>query len=93
LPRQTGAGKPYRADALVKKLRIARDRASERAGRRIEGRKGHIKGNPELVALAKSIWREGRTLLTTSAVLAERGYFTATGKPFSASQVKRLVDA
>jgi DNA invertase Pin-like site-specific DNA recombinase len=74
---------------LVKKLRVARDRASEKAGRRIEGQKGHTRGDPELVALAKSIWREGRTLLTTSALLAERGYVTANGKPFSASQVKR----
>ena len=78
---------------LVKKLKAARDRASQKAGRRVEGRKGHTRGDPELVALAKSIWREGRTLLATSALLAERGYGTAHGKPFSASQVKRLVDA
>jgi DNA invertase Pin-like site-specific DNA recombinase len=77
---------------LVKKLRVARDRASQKAGRRIEGQKGHTRGNPELVALAKSIWLEGRTLLATSALLAERGYFTAKGKPFSAAQVKRLVE-
>jgi DNA invertase Pin-like site-specific DNA recombinase len=78
---------------LVKKLRVARDRASERAGHRIEGRKGHTRGNPELVQRAKSIWKEGRTLLATSTLLAERGYVTAKGKPFSASQVKRLVEA
>jgi DNA invertase Pin-like site-specific DNA recombinase len=77
---------------LVKKLRAARDRASQKAGRRIEGRKGHTRGDPELVALAKSIWREGRTLLATSAMLAERGYVTAKGKSFSAAQVKRLVE-
>jgi hypothetical protein len=34
-----------------------------------------------------------RTLLATSAMLAERGYVTARGKPFSAAQVKRLVEA
>ena len=58
---------------LVKKLRVARDRASAKAGRRIEGKKGNTRGNPELVALAKSLWRDGRTLLATSALLAERG--------------------
>jgi DNA invertase Pin-like site-specific DNA recombinase len=78
---------------LVKKLKVARDRASERAGRRIEGRKGHTKGNPTLVKLAQQIWGEGRTLLATSAALAEQGHVTANGRPFSASQVKRLVDA
>jgi DNA invertase Pin-like site-specific DNA recombinase len=78
---------------LVKKLRAARDRASQKAGRRIEGRKGHTRGDPELVRLARSIWKEGRTLLATSALLAERGYVTAKGTPFSAAQVKRLVEA
>src|SRR5262249_42778761 len=70
---------------LVKKLRVARERASERLGRGVEGAKGHTRGNPELIELAKQIWREGRTLLATSALLAERGYVTAKGKPFSAS--------
>jgi len=44
------------------------------------------------VQLARSIWKEGRTLLATSAILAEQGYVTASGKPFSAAQVKRLVE-
>ena len=78
---------------LVKKLRVARDRASVKAGRRIEGKKGYTRGDPELVALAKSIWLEGRTLRATSQLLAERGYVTRDGKPFAATQVKRLVEA
>jgi DNA invertase Pin-like site-specific DNA recombinase len=78
---------------LVKKLRVARDRASQRAGRRVEGMKGYTRGNPTLVALAKEIRREGHTLLDTAAALAERGYVTAKGKPFSAARVKRLVEA
>jgi len=32
-------------------------------------------------------------LLLTSALLAERGHVTATGQPFSAAQVKRLIEA
>jgi len=78
---------------LVKKLRTARDRASQQAGHRVEGQKGYLRGNPELVRLAKELWREGRTLLATSALLAERGHVTAKGLPFSAGQVKRLVEA
>jgi DNA invertase Pin-like site-specific DNA recombinase len=78
---------------LVKKLRVARDRASQKAGRRVEGAKGYTRGNPALVALAKSLWGEGRTLLATSTLLAERGHVTATGRPFSAAQVKRLIEA
>jgi len=53
------------------KLKTALDPASQKAGCRIEGRKGHTRGNPELVQLATSIWKEGHTLLQTSAVLAE----------------------
>jgi hypothetical protein len=49
------------------------------------------RGNPALVALAKSLGGEGRTLL--SALLAERAYVTVTGRPFAAAQVKRLIEA
>lgn len=77
---------------LVKKLKVARDRASTKAGRRVEGRKGHTRGDADLVALAKSLMTS-KTLLATSAALAELGHVTATGRAFSASQVKRLVEA
>jgi hypothetical protein len=81
---------------LVKKLKGARDRASVKSlaetGKRVEGVKGYTRGNPELVALAKSLM-PGKTLLAASAALAERGYRTANGKPFSAAQVKRLIEA
>jgi DNA invertase Pin-like site-specific DNA recombinase len=76
----------------VAKLKGARDRASDTAGRRVEGRRGYTRGDPELVRLAKSLMA-GRTLLATSAALADLGHVTASGRPFSASQVKRLVEA
>jgi hypothetical protein len=41
----------------LEKLKAARDRASQKAGRWIEGRKGHTRGDPDLVALVQSIWR------------------------------------
>jgi DNA invertase Pin-like site-specific DNA recombinase len=80
---------------LVKKLKGARDRASVKSlaetGKRVEGVKGYTRGNPELVALAKSLMP--MTLLAASAALADRGYRTANGLPFSAAQVKRLIEA
>jgi DNA invertase Pin-like site-specific DNA recombinase len=76
---------------LVAKLKGARDRASERLGRRCEGRKGYIRSNPSLAALARSL-RPGRTLLAISVMLAAQGHVTASGRAFSASQVKRLIE-
>lgn len=88
-----GAVAEFEKANLVAKMKRARDKASEKAGgRRVEGRRGYTRGNSELVALAKEL-AAGRTLLATSAALAERGFLTASAKPFSASQVKRLIAA
>lgn len=87
-----GAVAEFEKANLVAKMKRARDKASERAGRRVEGRKGYVRGNASLVALAKEL-SEGRTLLQVSAALLELGHVTKAGKPFSASQVKRLVEA
>jgi hypothetical protein len=45
---------------LVKKLRLARDRKSSQRGRRIEGRKGYVETNPELVRAAKRLTHGNR---------------------------------
>ncbi len=82
---------------LVKKLAGARDRRSAAAGHRIEGRKGYSDTHPELVREAKRLARKspltgkGRSLLAISAELAKLGFMTANQKPFSASQVQRLL--
>ena len=76
---------------LVKKLRGARDRRSIEAGRQIEGRKGYTRGDG--AGGSGKLLATRSTLLATSAALAERGYLTASGKPSSASQVKRLIQA
>lgn len=85
---------------LVKKLKVARDRKSEADnGRRIEGRKGYLRPtqdpdtdarNVSLMEVARSI-APGKTLLAVAAELAAMGHVTRTGRPFSASQVQRLV--
>lgn len=82
---------------LVKKLRGARDRASAKAGHRIEGRKGYGETHPELVKEAKRLARKNpktgkvRSLRDIAAELAVLGYVTASGKEFSAMQVRRLL--
>lgn len=77
----------------VAKLKGARDRASEKAGRRVEGQKGYTRGDAVLVASAKALRADGLSFLAISAQLASDGYKTATGQNFSASQVKRLCEA
>ena len=54
-----GAVAEFEKANLVAKMKRARDKASERAGRRVEGQKGHTRGNPDLVRLAKELWVEG----------------------------------
>jgi len=80
---------------LVKKLRAARDRKSLQQGKRIEGRKSYREVNAELVREAKRLRHGNRkerlSLRDISAQLERRGFVTAKGKPFSATQVKRLL--
>lgn len=73
---------------MVKKLRGARERMSKEAGQTIEGRKGHVRGNPELVRLAHDL---RGSLEDRAKRMEEMGHVTKTGKRFSASQVRRLL--
>jgi DNA invertase Pin-like site-specific DNA recombinase len=87
----------YEKARLVAKLKGARDRKSVSLGRRIEGRRGYDDTNPALVREAKRLARKSpktgktRSLREIGRTLAELGYVTARGRPFSASQVRRLV--
>ncbi len=92
-----GAFAQYEKARLVAKLKGARDRKSVQAGKRIEGRKGYDDTNPELVREAKRLARRNpktgktRSLREIATELAGLGHVTASGKPFSASQVQRLL--
>ena len=94
-----GAFAEYEKARLVLKLRGARDRRSAALGHRIEGRKGYAETNPGLVREARRLARRNpktgktRSLREIAGVLAAAGHVTAAGRPFSASQVKRLLDA
>jgi DNA invertase Pin-like site-specific DNA recombinase len=92
-----GAVSEFEKANLVAKLRGARDRASAATGRRIEGRKGYTETNPALVRETKRLARKSpktgkaRSLREIAAELAQAGYVTSSGKPFSAGQVQRLL--
>jgi DNA invertase Pin-like site-specific DNA recombinase len=82
---------------LVKKLRAARDRKSRQLGRRIEGRKAYRELNPELVRTAKGLSHKNRkeklSLRGISSRLMALGYGTTKGSPFSAAQIKRMLES
>jgi hypothetical protein len=75
-------------------LRHARDRASAKAGRRIEGRPPFP---TDVVKLAKSLYRphrktgERRSLRAISDELGKRGHLSLTGKPYVPESVKRML--
>jgi DNA invertase Pin-like site-specific DNA recombinase len=88
----------YEKARLVGKLKTARDRiAAAQGGKRIEGRKGYDDINPAIVKEAKRLARrspktgKARSLRQVAGELAALGFTTRSGRPFSASQVKRLV--
>ena len=92
-----GAFSQYEKTRIVNKLKGARDRASAKLGRRVEGRKGYAAKSPALIREAKRLRRvnpatgKQRSYREISDTLAQAGHATVTGRPFSAAQVKRLV--
>jgi DNA invertase Pin-like site-specific DNA recombinase len=91
-----GAVSQFEKASLVAKLRAARERKRIATGK-CEGQKGFAETNPELVREAKRLARKSpktgkaRSLREIAAGLATLGFTTATGREFTAEQVKRLV--
>jgi len=93
---------------IVRKLRKGRDKARKENevtkkkltldGRgKCEGRLSYKETNQELIKAAKKLHRKPRhgkrlPLLTISSKLYEMGFMTSKGKPFAATQIKRLVE-
>lgn len=92
-----GAFAQFEKARLVSKLKAARDRRSIALGRRIEGRKRNTEKQDGLLREAKRLSRRSprtgqrRSLREIAAALAALGYLTATGQPFSPTQVQRLL--
>ena len=91
-----GAVSQHDKATLVAKLKSGRDRKREREGK-CEGRKSYQELDPLMVHEARRLYRKSprtgkrRSLRKISAELHGMGFGTASGKPFSASQVQRLV--
>jgi DNA invertase Pin-like site-specific DNA recombinase len=88
-----GAFAQYEKTRLVRKLRSARDRKSDVAGKRIEGRKGYKGHQPEVFDALRDIRAAmpDATLRVLADELARRGFVTATGATMAANQVSRLL--
>lgn len=88
-----GAFSQYEKTRLVHKLKVARDRKSERVGKRIEGKKGFAVHRPEVFAVLREILSgsPGATLRLLADELAYRGFKTSSGKTFAPNQVRRLL--
>src|SRR5262249_30194321 len=92
-----GAFHQYEKARLVAKLKVARQRQKERAGK-CEGRKSWAEINPQLVQQAKRLRRRSpkghqRSLRDVAAELAKLGYMNERGVKFSAASVQSMLGA
>ena len=94
-----GAVAQFEKAMLVDKLKVARDRASVKAGCRVEGRKGYQETNPQLIRETKRLARKSprtgksRSLRDIAEELKKLGFVNGKGAVFNPSQVKRLIEA
>ena len=85
-----GAISQFEKAQLVAKLKVARDRKSEQAGRRIEGRKpvpDAVKKAARRLARKSPKTGKRRSFRQISAALAEVGHLGPSGKPYGAESV------
>ena len=91
-----GAVSEFDKAMTVAKLKGARDRVRRQRGK-CEGRKSYAEreGGQELIALARQLHHDPngrpRSLRIVAAGLAERGYVTPSGRPYSASAVASMI--
>src|SRR5215216_5474921 len=103
-----GAVSQFEKAMVVTKLKGARDRkrlALAQAAKedrtirvKVEGRKSYGEIDPDLVRLAKRLHRypvngKRRSLRDISSALAQAGFLTRTGRPFTAEAVSRMITA
>lgn len=86
-----GAVHQFDKAMVVQKLRGARDRKSAKLGRRIEGNPSWKPAPAKAVAIATNARARGLPLRAISAQLAERGYLSPSGKPYSPESIKRML--
>lgn len=87
-----GAVSQFEKQALVLKLRKARDRKSAECGRRIEGNRNQPRVySPALIQAAKAGLARKLTLRGIAAELAAAGFVSPSGKPYGPESVKRML--
>src|SRR5918997_6450400 len=101
-----GAVSQFEKAMVVTKLKGARDRKRQALAKaakedrtirvKVEGRKSYEETNPDMVRLAKPIHRypvnvKSRSLPDVSTALAQSGFVTRTGRPYTAEAVSRMV--
>lgn len=79
---------------VVRRLKDGRDRASERAGRRVEGLSRQY--SQDLLTQAKALYRKPRkgnrrTLRQIADELAHQGFNAASGEPYNANSVRQML--
>lgn len=94
-PQVLGAIAQFDMEALVARLKAGSARKLAETGK-CGGRKSYAEAQPEMVKLAHELYRPGpegrRALLReVAAGLAERGFVTPSGKPYSVAAVYAMV--
>jgi DNA invertase Pin-like site-specific DNA recombinase len=88
-----GAVSQFEKEALVLKLRKARDRKRRETGR-CEGNPAWVKTvSPAAITAARAAQARGLSLRQVGAELAAAGFLNANGRPFAAQSVKRMLSA
>ena len=86
-----GAVAEFDKAMVVAKLRGARERKKALTGK-CEGQKSWTEKDPQMVAVARGLRQTGKSLNQVRQELANRGYVSRTGKPFTRSVVSRMAD-
>jgi DNA invertase Pin-like site-specific DNA recombinase len=86
-----GAVAEFDKAMVVAKLRGARERKKAQFGK-CEGRLSWAQMNPEMVATARELRQSGKSLNAVRAALANQGFVSSSGRPFTRSVVSRMVD-
>jgi DNA invertase Pin-like site-specific DNA recombinase len=94
-----GAISEFDKAMTVAKLRGARDRMRTETRTKVEGRKSHSEQRPEVVAEAKRLRRKSaktgkrQPFRRIAEELSKQGHVSATGRRFSPSVVKAMVES
>jgi DNA invertase Pin-like site-specific DNA recombinase len=86
-----GAVSQFDKAMIVAKLKAARARKKASTGK-CEGRKSWTEMDPAMVAMARELRQSGKSLNGVRVALANLGYVSSTGTPFTRSVVSRMVD-